>query len=31
LEEFIAAEIIGNGVDYGLLEPVVDAAVGEHA
>ena len=27
----IAAEIIGNGVDYGLLEPVVDAAVGELA
>jgi len=27
----IAAEIIGNGVDYGLLEPTVDAAVGELA
>ena len=27
----IAAEIIGNGVDYGLLEPLADAAVGELA
>ncbi len=27
----IAAEIIGNGVDYGLLEPVTEAAVGELA
>ena len=27
----IAAEIVGNGVDYGLLEPVVDAAVAELA
>jgi transposase len=27
----IAAEIIGNGNDYGLLEPVTDAAVGELA
>jgi transposase len=27
----IAAEIIGNGVDYGLLEPVTDAAVSELA
>jgi len=27
----IAAEIIGNGTDYGLLEPVVDAAIGELA
>jgi transposase len=25
----IAAEIIGNGNDYGLLEPVIDAAAGE--
>ncbi len=25
----IAAEIVGNGVDYGLLEPVTDAAVRE--
>jgi transposase len=27
----IAAEIVGNGVDYGLLEPVTDAAVRELA
>lgn len=27
----IAAEIIGNGVDYGLLEPVTEAAVSELA
>jgi len=27
----IAAEIIGNGVDYGLLEPVTDAALAELA
>jgi hypothetical protein len=27
----IAAEIIGNGNDYGLLEPLADAAVGELA
>jgi transposase len=27
----IAAEIIGNGVDYGLLEPVTETAVGELA
>jgi transposase len=27
----IAAEIIGNSVDYGLLEPLADAAVGELA
>jgi transposase len=25
----LAAEIIGNGVDYGLLEPVAEAALGE--